>query len=127
VAYLIDSDVLIDMSRGNVAAGHYVNSLADWSLSIVSGMELLAGATDKNEVVNIDIMLGVYKPIQISPEISELAYNLMKAYSKANGLDPCDALIAATAIYEGLKLSTKNDKHFRNIGGLEVEVPGYEP
>jgi predicted nucleic acid-binding protein len=126
VAYLLDSDILIDMSRGNVPAGHYVNSLGDWSLSIVSGMELVAGAKDKREVASIDIMLGAYKPIQISPEISELAYNLMKSYSKANGLDPCDALIAATAIHEGLRLSTKNDKHFRNIGGLDVEVPGYK-
>ena len=114
------------MSRGNAAAGHYVNALGEWSLSIVSAMELLAGANDKKEVANIDIMLGAFKAIQVSPEISELAYNLMKEYSKANGLDPCDALIAATAIYEGLKLSTKNDKHFRNIGGLEIEVPDYK-
>ena len=61
MASLLDSDILIDMSRGNVAAGHYVNSLDDWSLSIVSGMELVAGAKDKNEVASIDIMLGAYK------------------------------------------------------------------
>ncbi len=49
----------------------------------------------------------------------------MKQHAKANGLDPCDALIAATAIYEGLKLTTKNDKHFRGIEALEIEVPEY--
>jgi len=49
----------------------------------------------------------------------------MKAHAKANGLDPCDAMIAATAIYEGLKLSTKNGKHFRNIEALEIETPEY--
>ena len=70
-------------------------------------------------------MLVIYNAIQVIPEISQLAYNLMKTYSKANGLDPCDALIAATAIYEGLKLSTKNEKHFRNIEALEIESPRY--
>lgn len=125
MAYLVDSDILIDLSRGNVAAGEYVDSLSNWSLSVVSGLELLAGAKDKREVAEIDIMFGVYQPVPLSPEIGQLAYNLMKTYSKSNGLDPCDALIAATAIYEGLKLSTKNDKHFRDITGLEIEAPEY--
>jgi predicted nucleic acid-binding protein len=49
----------------------------------------------------------------------------MKSHAKANGLDPCDAMIAATAIYEGLKLSTKNEKHFGNIEALEIDLPGY--
>ncbi len=125
MAYLVDSDILIDLSRGSVPAGEYVDSLGDWSLSIVSGLELLAGAKDKREIAEIDIVIGAYRTIPLSPEIGQLAYNLMKTYSKANGMDPCDALLAATAIYEGLKLSTKNDKHFRNIGGLEIEVPEY--
>jgi predicted nucleic acid-binding protein len=34
-------------------------------------------------------------------------------------------MIAATAIYEGLRLSTKNEKHFRNIEALEIDLPGY--
>lgn len=34
-------------------------------------------------------------------------------------------MIAATAIYEGLKLSKKNEKHFRNIEALEFDLPGY--
>ena len=72
MAYLVDSDVLIDMSRGNVAAGHYVNSLADWSLSIVSGMELLAGAKDKNELANIDIMLACTNLFRSIPRSANL-------------------------------------------------------
>ena len=32
---------------------------------------IVAGAKDKNEVASIDIMLGAYKPIQISPELRE--------------------------------------------------------
>lgn len=126
MSYLVDSDILIDLSRGNIPAGQYVDSLGNWSVSIISGLELLAGAKDKREVTEIDMMLGTYKPVPVRPEIGEPAYNLMKTYSKANGLDPCDAMIAATAIYEGLKLATKNDRHFGDIGGLEINVPDYE-
>ena len=42
MAYLLDSDILVDLSRGNVAAGDYVDSLGNWSLSMISGLELLA-------------------------------------------------------------------------------------
>lgn len=125
MAYLIDTDILIDYLRRQEAAADYLDSLDEWSLSVVSGMELVAGALDKDEVREIDIILATYQAAPTSAEIGQLAYNLMKTYSKSNGLDPCDAMIAATAIYEGFKLSTKNDKHFRDIGGLEIEVPEY--
>jgi predicted nucleic acid-binding protein len=123
--YLVDTDILIDFFRKKEPAVDYLDSLGDWSLSVITGLELIAGAKDKREVAEIDNVLVIYDAIQVVPEISQLAYNLMKRYSKANGLDPCDALIAATAIYEGLKLSTKNEKHFKNIEALEIESPRY--
>ena len=126
MAYLLDSDILIDVSRGNVSASEYVDSLGEWSISVVTGMELISGAKDKNEVREIDHMLATYRTIPLSEEVGQLAYNLMKNYSKSDGLEPADALIAATAIHEGLKLSTLNKKHFGAIGGLEIEVPDYK-
>ena len=122
VAYLVDTDILIDYLRHQEAAADYLDSLGEWSLSVVSGMELVAGALNNDEVREIDTVLATYRASPVSAEIGQLAYNLMKTYSKSC-LDPCDAM--ATAIYEGFKLSTKNDKHFRDIGGLEIEVPKY--
>jgi predicted nucleic acid-binding protein len=80
---------------------------------------------NKQEVADIEIMLGAYKNISLSDDIGQLGYNLMKSYAKSHGLETPDALIAATAIHEGLKLSTTNRKHFDVIGGLEIEVPEY--
>src|SRR5438046_2571025 len=108
MAYLVDTDILIDFFRRNDSAADYLDSLGDWSVSVVSGLELVAGAKNKAEVNEIDIVLGIYKAAPVSSEIGQLAYNLMKAHAKSNGIDPCDALIAATAIYGGLKLATKN-------------------
>ena len=46
--YLIDSDVLIDISRGKQAAGEYVDALTKgWAISQVSA--LIVGARDKRE------------------------------------------------------------------------------
>jgi len=35
--YLIDSDIMIDLSRGSIPAAQYVDSLDQWSVSIVTG------------------------------------------------------------------------------------------
>lgn len=86
MAYLLDSDILIDLSRGNVPASEYVDGLGEWSVSVVTGMELIAGAKDKNEVREIDLMLAAYRTIPLSEEVGQLAYNLMKSYSKSDGL-----------------------------------------
>jgi len=52
VPFLIDSNVLIDVSRGNAAAIKYVDSLPEpWSISQVTAMELIVGARDKRELI----------------------------------------------------------------------------
>ena len=46
--YLIDSDVLIDISRGKQAAREYVDALTEgWAIPQVSALELIVGARDK--------------------------------------------------------------------------------
>jgi predicted nucleic acid-binding protein len=48
MAYLLDSDVLIDISRSRTASIDYVDTLpGPWAISQVTAMELLVGARDK--------------------------------------------------------------------------------
>jgi predicted nucleic acid-binding protein len=48
--YLVDSDVLIDISRGNPAAREYTDALPEgWAISQVSALELIVGARDKRD------------------------------------------------------------------------------
>ena len=43
--YLLDSDVLIDVSRGKSAAREYLDALPEgWAISQVSCLELIVGA-----------------------------------------------------------------------------------
>jgi hypothetical protein len=45
--------------------------LHDWSVSVVTGLELIAGAKDKREVAEIDLVLGAYHVIPTNPEIGQ--------------------------------------------------------
>jgi predicted nucleic acid-binding protein len=62
---------------------------------------------------------------ELSAKITGMAYELLKLYAKSDGLRTFDALIAATAIAEGLTLASRNRKHFQMVGGLTLEVPDY--
>ena len=53
--FLIDSNVLIDISRGNVAAIRYVDALTEPRfLSRVTTLEIIVGARDKRDLAVID-------------------------------------------------------------------------
>ena len=46
-------------------------------------------------------------------------------FALSHGLHALHALIAATAIENGLTLVSKNRKHFQMISGLSLEMPNY--
>jgi predicted nucleic acid-binding protein len=131
--FLIDSNVLIDVSRGNSAAIKYVDRLADaWALSQVSAMELIVGARDKRHLAMIDGFLSTYPVVPLSESIGAEAYRLLKSYAKSHGLHVFDSLVAASAIEvaasaieKDLTLVTLNRKHYQMIDGLKLEVPDY--
>jgi predicted nucleic acid-binding protein len=124
--YLIDSDVLIDISRDRPEAIDYVDTLPDpWMISQVTAMELLVGARDKREVAYLDAFLSSYPIDPLIAAIGERAYQLLKGYAKSHGLHVFDSLVAATALEEGLTLVTKNQRHFAIVNQLIVQKPGY--
>jgi hypothetical protein len=105
--YLIDSDVLIDISRGKRAALDYVDALTEaWAISQVSTLELIVGARDKRDLANIDTFLSAYVIMPLRDSTGKRAYELLKLYAKTHGLHVFDALIAATAIEDDLTLVT---------------------
>ena len=124
--YLIDSDVLIDVSRGRGAAREYIDALPEgWGISQVSALELIVGARDNGDVRAIDAFLSAYVIVPLRSSTGARAYELLKQYAKSHGLHVFDSLVAATAIEEGLTLVTKNRRHFGMIEGLSLAVPQY--
>lgn len=124
--FLIDSNVLIDVSRGKAAAIQYIDALTEpWGISQVTALELIVGARDKRDLAVIDGFLSLYSIVPLSDAIGLRAYQLLKAYAKSHGLHVFDSLIAATAIESGLTLVTLNRKHYQMIDGLSIQVPSY--
>jgi predicted nucleic acid-binding protein len=97
--YLVDTDVLIDVSRNNEGAIDFPDQLDDfWLVSIITAMELMVGARNQQEVSEIDQLVAVYSVIPLAAEIGNSAYELLKRYAKSHGLRVFDSLIAATAL-----------------------------
>jgi predicted nucleic acid-binding protein len=89
--YLIDSDVLIDISRGKQAAREYVDALPEgWALSQVSALELIVGARDKRDLANIDAFLSAYVIVPLRDSTGKRAYELLKLYANPTA---CTSLI----------------------------------
>jgi predicted nucleic acid-binding protein len=124
--FLIDSNVLIDVSRGNAAAINYVDGLTEpWVLSQVTALELIVGARDKRDLGMIDGFLSLYSVIPLTDGIGTRAYGLLKTYAKSHGLHVFDSLIAATAMENAFTLVTLNRKHYQMIVGLKLQLPDY--
>lgn len=86
-------------------------------------MELAQGCRSKAELQRAKRGLEQKNTeiIPLTPSISERAMHLIDTYALSEGLQLADALIAATAIEEGLVLLTGNAKHFSVIDTLKIE------
>ena len=122
---LIDTDVMIDLSRENPGAASYLDSLGDPAISIITAQELIVGARDKRDLAGIDSLLSAYPVIHIDAAIGQFAYDLLKRYAKSDGLPTFDSLVAATAICRGFELVSRNRKYFAMIDGLHLASPQY--
>ena len=127
IGKLLDSTVLIDLSRGNADAADFVDAAfragTPLFISVISAMELIAGCRNQAEVAKVQGLVADFTLIHISSAESAKAYALMLSYNKSDGLAIPDALIAATAITQGLELVTDNDRHFKMIPELTARRP----
>ncbi len=121
---LIDTDVLIWMTRGHVNAAARLQSLTPWRISAVTYIELAQGCRNKQELAQIKkgLALSGTEILPISTAISDRAMQLIDAYVLSHSLQLGDALIAATALEHGLTVLTANAKHFTPINSLQVEI-----
>ena len=121
---LIDTDVLIWMTRGHAGAAARLQTLLPWTISAVTYMELAQGCRNKQELGQIQKGLAFSQTtiLPISAAISDRAIKLIEAYALSHSMQLGDALIAATALEHGLTVLTANVKHFSAIPELTVEV-----
>lgn len=124
-AGLTDTDILIDAARGVVDAIAFLTAqqATGVHVSMISAMELVAGCRNKGELTKVQQFLQRAIVLPVSVTASQTAYQLMESYSLSHGLLIPDALIAATALEQGLTLHTRNVRHFQMIPTLKIVRP----
>jgi len=121
---LVDTDVLIWNLRGNERAALWLDQNPGFYLSAVTWMELSQGVKSSSELRALRRALHFWEAdiIHIDAAISARACYLVEEYGLSHSLQLADALIAATALETGLVLMSANDRHYRFIKDLEMEI-----
>jgi predicted nucleic acid-binding protein len=120
---IVDSDILIDVARGEADAINCLLSLeqtSDLAISAVSQMELIVGCRSKKELLDLEKFLNRYQILRITDRISDRASDLLTQYFLSHGLLIADGLIAATALIHNEAFITKNQRDFRFIADLNL-------
>ncbi len=121
---LIDSDVLIWLTRGHAGAQTTLQSINPWRISTITYIELAQGCRNQQELkqVKLGLLAANTEIIQVTSNISERAMTLIDDYALTSGLRLADAFIAATEIEMGRTLLTANAKHFKQIEQLKIQA-----
>ncbi len=124
---LIDSDVLVWLTRGHVSAAKRLHAIKVWRISAVTYIELAQGCRGKAELARLKKGLAARNTeiVQLTPAISQRASALIDELALSHGMRLADALIGATAIEIQATLLTANIKHFSAVQGLTIEA--FEP
>ncbi len=119
---IVDTNVFSKVFAGNAAVKTYIenlNAIIDTTIYI----ECLQGSKSNQEKQKIKTYLYNFPLLQITPEISQLAIELIDTYSNSQGLLLADALIAASALENDLIVVTYNISDFNFIKGLKILKP----
>ncbi len=121
---IIDTDVLIWYLRGNENAYHAVEKSGSFMISVITYMELVQGMRSKQELVELRKALKAWntKILYISEEISIKAMFYVEQYYLSHSMQLADALIGATAIAYSTSIMTGNDKHYRILKDIQIEL-----
>ena len=120
---LIDSDILIDVSRDVPEAVESLRRIIDEdepAISVITQMELIVGSRNHRELRSLEAFLHRFRVFKLSEPISDLALDLLRRFRLTHGLLLPDSLIAASALIHEIPFVSKNAKHFRFIEKLTL-------
>lgn len=121
--FLIDTDVLIDFSRGIEQSREQLRDIETehvLAISVVTQLELMVGCENKADFKSLQEFLDDFEIIHLNSSISEKAVDLFEEYRLSHGVLIPDMLIASTALMLEIPLMSKNQKDFRFIDELKL-------
>lgn len=126
---VFDTNIIIDHLKGMPQAREQLKNIEkgvfEGYISTITVMELLSApriTEQRHELIKN--LLESFDHIPVDKKIAATAGKLLSMYRASHGLDPIDALIAATTLVNEAVLFTLNKRHFRYIEGL-VSVNPY--
>lgn len=112
---LLDSDVIIEILRGNGEVTEEVISLGKSGRAAlytpISKAEIYHGIRE-GETGKAEMLFSGCRSVPITDEIGEKAGHYLRQFYKSHGTDIADALIAAAASITNAVLFTFNHKHY---------------
>lgn len=113
---LVDSDILIEVSRARTA-----DILAQWMelsesdalilFSPVSAAELRAGARPA-KCRELEALFDALVCVPADASVGRQAGEYLRRYRKSHAVELGDAVVAASAVANGARLWTRNRKHY---------------
>lgn len=117
-AVLLDSNVVIYLSKRELSLS-FIEQFEDIRISVVTYMEILGFPfKDSREEELVGELVGLFETVFINQSIADKVVEIRRSHT----IKLPDAIIAATAISDGLTLVTRNTDDFRKL-----EVPLVDP
>ncbi|MDA8337578.1 MAG: type II toxin-antitoxin system VapC family toxin [Peptococcaceae bacterium] len=125
---LVDTNIIIDHLRKVPQASRVLTEVENGSfeglISVITVLELRSTRAMTDErFETVRKLLDIFDVIPVNLPIAQDAGRYVSKYRASHGLEPVDAIIAATASVNDAALYTVNYKHFRFIEGLIVVNP----
>jgi predicted nucleic acid-binding protein len=123
-AAVVATDVCMDLALGVAEAVEFFrNPPVDIRLATATYLELLDGARSPEEQRRIKRFVQGFAVLSLGPMASSRAVELMLQHGVTDGLEPLQALAAATALAHEIPLVTRTPEPYRNIADLELFKP----
>jgi predicted nucleic acid-binding protein len=120
---VVDADVMIELLRKNPGIASFLrNDIGAYNiaLSAVTVAEIQQGATNKENLQQINRLLKQYIVLPVDYNISNIFSSLVQKYVLSHNTDIGDCFVAATALHYQMPLLTKNLKHYKHVPSLQL-------
>ncbi len=115
---IVDSDVIIEVLRGNTKTTSWLRKVRNSGLAIryspVSRAEIRAGARVKERAA-ISALFESLAVLPIEASTGDLAGDQLSRFARSHSIQLGEALIAASALEHGEELATFNAQHFPGL------------
>lgn len=121
---ILHTDVCVALAQGNEDALRFFTSPnVEIRLATATYLALLGASQDETQRARVARFVSPYAVLSLGPMASSRAVELMNAHALENGMNPLDALIAATALAHEIPLLALETQPFQSVAELNVLRP----